>query len=77
MAPDARLRETLGELIKAGERLPRVLDSLERSISMIAAGELKLHPETLHALRNDSSGRLSLIATWVAIALLAGALAFL
>jgi len=77
MAPDNRLRETLGELIKAGERLPQVLDSIERSISMIAAGELKLHPETLNALRNDASSRLPLIAAWIAIALLAGALAFL
>lgn len=77
MAPDTRLRETLGALIKAGERLPHVLDSIERSISMIAAGELKLHPETLHAMGYGRPSRLPLIAAWAIIAVLAGLLAFL
>jgi len=77
MAPDTRLRETLGELLKAGERLPQVLDSIERSISMIAAGELKLHPETLRAMGYGRPNRLPLIVAWAIVAVLAGLLAFL
>jgi hypothetical protein len=74
MAPDTRLRETLGELLKAGERLPHVLDNIEQSITRIAAGELKLHPETLRAMTRGNSSRLSLVAVWVAIGLLTVAL---
>lgn len=77
MAPDTRLRETLGELLRAGERLPHVLDNIERGITRIAAGELKLHPETLRAMSRGNASRLPLVLLWGAIALLAGALFFL
>lgn len=51
MGPEARVREAVGSLAQTFERLPRLLDRIEKTSEMLADGRLKLHPETISALK--------------------------
>jgi ubiquinone biosynthesis protein len=53
LGPEARLRETVDSLAGAFERLPAILDRVEQSSALIAGGRVKLHPETVAALRGE------------------------
>ncbi len=68
LGPEARLRDALTEGVATAQRLPRRLKDAE---SALAAGGLKLHPETVRALaraRNRGGGAALM---WVALATLA------
>ncbi len=71
LGPEARVRDAVGGLAEAAERLPRLLDGIEEGASMIASGQVRLHPETVRALRGDSKGYGLVGVLWVAIAGLA------
>ncbi|MCW8971618.1 MAG: hypothetical protein OQK23_10200, partial [Rhodospirillales bacterium] len=49
------LRETLFEAAEAVRRLPRVLEGLERAADTFTEDGLRLHPDTLRAMRGDRS----------------------
>jgi ubiquinone biosynthesis protein len=53
LGPEARLRETVDTLAGAFERLPAILDRVEQSSALIAGGRVKLHPETVAALKGE------------------------
>ncbi|MCW8860966.1 MAG: AarF/UbiB family protein, partial [Rhodospirillales bacterium] len=55
LGPEARLRETLFEAAEAVRRLPRVLEGLERAADTFTEDGLRLHPDTLRAMRGDRS----------------------
>jgi len=69
LGPEARIRDTVTGISQTMERLPRMLDGIEESTSMIAGGRVKLHPDTVRALRDDGGSR-GLPITWMIIALL-------
>jgi ubiquinone biosynthesis protein len=69
LGPEARIRDTVSGISDAVERLPRLLDGIEESTSMIAGGRIKLHPDTVRALRDDQ-GQTKLPVSWVVIAAL-------
>jgi len=69
LGPEARIRDTVSGISEAMERLPRMLDGIEESTSMIAGGRIKLHPDTVRALREDGGPR-GLPITWVIISML-------
>ncbi len=69
LGPEARIRDTVNGISETIERLPRMLDGLEESTSMIAGGRIKLHPDTVRALHDDGGNR-GMPITWVIIALL-------
>jgi len=75
--PEARVRRAGRELATVLERLPALLDSLESVAGEVAAGGLRLHPETTEALkgRGAGGGRIADWALWLAIAALALSLA--
>ena len=50
MAPEKRVREAVTDVVRGLERLPALLADMEESVSAMARGELKLHPDTLHAV---------------------------
>lgn len=72
LSPDARMRETMGEMAANVARLPELLALAEKSASVLADGRVRLHPDTVHALRSGNDGRMSLILIWIALALLTG-----
>jgi len=76
LSPDARMRETMGEMASNIARLPELLALAEKSASVLADGRVKLHPETVLALRGGNDGRTSLILIWVVLALLTGVVLF-
>ena len=49
---------------------PELLELAEKSASVLADGRVKLHPETVQALRDGNDGRTSLILIWIALAML-------
>jgi len=56
LGPEARLRETVDTLAGAFERLPAILDRVEQSSALIADGRVKLHPDTVAALKAERTG---------------------
>jgi ubiquinone biosynthesis protein len=69
MGPEARLRETVAEVASTLERLPRLLDEVEKGASMFSGGRLELHPKTIRALRAPDR-RLYLRTMWILILLI-------
>jgi ubiquinone biosynthesis protein len=71
--PEARLRDAAQDLGQSLERLPRLLSDVEKASGQIAAGGLRLHPETMKTLARGG-GRPSRTAFWIALVALAAAL---
>ena len=53
LGPEARLRETVDGMTSAVNRLPRVLEGLDRSAQMITTGQIQLHHDTIKKLRGE------------------------
>ncbi len=70
LGPEARIRDTLSGLVDAAGRLPRVLDNIEEGAAMLSAGTLKLHPETVEALKSERRGGARFPPLWVFVAVL-------
>src|SRR3546814_8749648 len=51
--PEARLRELVTELAPRLERLPALLARIDRIVETVDAEGLKLHPDSLRALRAE------------------------
>jgi ubiquinone biosynthesis protein len=66
----------MGEMAANIARLPELLALAEKSASMLADGRVRLHPETVQALRGRNGGRTSLILIWVVLAALIGVVLF-
>ncbi|MEK9722343.1 MAG: 2-polyprenylphenol 6-hydroxylase [Rhodospirillaceae bacterium] len=56
LGPEARVRVAVEGIARAVDKLPRVIEGLEESASLIADGRVRLHPETIKQLRRDSRG---------------------
>ena len=72
--PEARVRRAGRDLAVALERVPALIDNMETVVGDMAAGGLRLHPESAQAL-TGRGGRAAHWALWIAIAALAVALA--
>jgi len=57
--PEARLRETIGDILELLERLPDAITRAETLTKTLTEGGLKLHPDTVSAMRRRSAGRQS------------------
>jgi len=57
LGPEARVRDTVEVLIDAVGRLPRVLNDFEEGVGKLADGHVKLHPDTIRALRDEPGGK--------------------
>lgn len=78
LGPEARIRDAAEQAAATLQRLPALIDKLEQGAGMIADGRLRLHPETVRALRgNRGTNRVPLVAFITALAILAGLAAFL
>jgi len=72
LGPEARVRDAVSGLAEAAERFPRFLDGLEAGASMIANGQVRLHPDTVQALRGDNKRGGLIVILWIGITVLAG-----
>ncbi len=70
LGPEARLREAAGEMASTLARLPELAKRIERGVSVMADGYLRIHPESLRELRQNGGRTFSL--GWLVAAVLAG-----
>jgi len=56
LGPEAKVRDAIQNLQQALERLPEMVESVEHGSRMLADGRLKLHPDTIRALRGEDAG---------------------
>jgi len=54
LGPEARLIEAASTLSGAFSRLPRLLENLDRATAELAHGRIRLHPETVRALKGGN-----------------------
>ncbi len=53
--PEAKVRDALQNVTEVVERLPDMISDVEKSTQMLAEGRVKLHPDTIRALRGEDS----------------------
>jgi ubiquinone biosynthesis protein len=75
--PEARLREGVEDVLHGLRQLPALADNLEKATEELAAGRIRLHPETIARLTSRPGGNLGRWALPIAVAALAVALAAL
>ncbi len=71
LGPEARLRGAADDLRGTLERLPAIVADGERALAMFADGGLRLHPDSVKALRGGDRASPMLLPLWIAVALLA------
>jgi len=71
--PEARMVEAIKHLRDTVDRLPRLVAAAEIATTRIAAGSIKLDPDTVRALRGGGMGYARYLS-WIALALAAAAL---
>lgn len=57
LGPQARIKDTVIGAVHSLERLPRMLAETEKAYSTLMNGGLKLHPDTVKAMRGESGGK--------------------
>jgi len=73
LGPEARIRDAVEGIAQAAVRLPKVVGDMEDSAAMLSQGRIRLHPETVAALKRGNAAGGSVF--WLALAALAGAVA--
>ena len=68
--PQARLREGVEDLLHGLRQLPALADNLERATAELAAGRIRLHPESLDPLTARQGANLGRWALPIAVAAL-------
>ncbi len=68
--PEARLRETMDDLLHTFRRLPALADNLDRATEELAAGRIGLHPETLQKISQRQASGFARWALAIAVAAL-------
>ena len=76
LGPEARFLDAVGSIADAVDRLPRILNDIEESTALLSEGRIKLHPETVAALKRDNGYDRGHTAMWLAAAALVTVLAF-
>ncbi len=73
--PEARLRETVGEVTESVLRLPAFMRLAEKGMTMLAEGRIRLHPDSVREAGGGRTGRTETTLLWLVIALLVALLA--
>ncbi|MEQ8355591.1 MAG: 2-polyprenylphenol 6-hydroxylase [Kiloniellaceae bacterium] len=75
--PEARIREGVEDVLHGLRQLPTLADNLERATEELAAGRVRLHPESIDRLTAGQRGNIGRWALSIAVAALVLALAAL
>lgn len=70
LGPEARLIDGIGDMADAVARLPRLLENLDKGAGELANGRIRLHPETIRALKGGGRFNVGPIVLGVAAALI-------
>jgi len=65
LGPEARIMDAAQGLADAAERLPRMLDSIEASTSVLAEGRVRLDPEMVRELQGGERRSNALPTIWI------------
>jgi ubiquinone biosynthesis protein len=68
LGPQAKVKDALTNAMDVLDRLPRMIESLEKGAAMVASGKLELAPETVRALRGGHHGHRISPYIWIALA---------
>lgn len=68
LGPQARVRDALRNGYDILERLPRIIENLEKGAAMVASGKLELAPETIRALRGGQHKNRIWTYVWITLA---------
>lgn len=71
LGPEARVREAVSTLSETLLRLPNMVAEAEKGMAMMSEGRIKLHPETIEALRGGRGSRTTASIPWLIAAILA------
>lgn len=71
LGPEARIRDTMTGLAEAVDRLPKVFNDIEEGATMLSEGRVKLHPETIAAMKQGNGAGRGLPVLWLTVALMA------
>jgi len=66
LGPEARIRDGIGNITDAVERIPKILNNIQESAAMLSQGQIKLHPETVAALKQGGGNGRSVL--WLTVA---------
>ncbi len=69
LGPEARVKDAVSTLSQTMLRLPNMIAAAEKSATLMSEGQVKLHPETIEALRG---GRNRWATTWIPWLIAAG-----
>lgn len=61
LGPQARLMERAEQTVSTLERLPRLIEKLDRATDTLTDRGLRLHPQTLEGLMTQNEERASLV----------------
>ncbi|MDP7650707.1 MAG: 2-polyprenylphenol 6-hydroxylase [Rhodospirillales bacterium] len=65
LTPETQMRETVDGMASALRRLPNLLDGVQESASLLASGRVKLHPDTIDALRAGPTPTRPPVTSWL------------
>ncbi len=71
LGPEARVLDAAADFTHALRRLPALLENLEKGAAELAQGRIRLHPDTVRALRGEKTGTIGAVAVIASVALLA------
>ena len=54
LGPHARVRDAITNVADAIERLPQIVNEIEQGVQIISSGQIKLHPDTIRALKGGN-----------------------
>ena len=75
--PEVYVRETVDGLARAAVRLPKVINDMEVGAALLSKGHIRLHPETIEALKQSKGSRIKKVVLCLTLASLLGTLAFI
>ena len=75
--PEVYVRETVDGLARAAVRLPKVINDMEVGAALLSKGHIRLHPETIEALKQSKESRIKKVVLCLTLASLLGTLAFI
>ena len=71
LGPEAQIRDTIGNLAHAVDRIPQIFNDIEEGATILSEGRVKLHPETVAALKQGNGSQRGRPILWLTVAAVA------
>ncbi len=77
LSTENRILETVGGIAQAAFKLPKVVNDIEEGAALLSEGKIRLHPETIKALKQSSDSKLTKTTLWLMLSALIGTIAYI